>query len=66
MIFVWDKISGEGVVCHGPRCHNNILSPDEVRIQVLDVDPKDNLHPKYDEPIEAGSFTAIPMDKIHP
>ena len=65
MIFVWDGISGEGVVCHGSMCHNNQLEEDEVRFEVKNIDPIDNRHPKYNFCIEAGSFTAMPMDKLH-
>ena len=65
VIFIWDTISGEEIVCHGPTCHHKNLSPEEVRLEVLDVDPEDNTHPIYNVTIEKGSYTAIPYDKLH-
>ena len=55
---------GEGIVCHGSVCHNETLDDDEIRIQVTDVQPIHNRHPKYTVRIEAGSFTAIPENKL--
>jgi len=37
----------------------------EVRIIVYDVDPKENLHPKYNVCIEKGAFTAMPLNKLY-
>ena len=65
MIFIWNDINGEGIVCHGSMCHNNELQANEVRLQVLDIDPAEGVHPVYKVPIEKGSFMAIPCDKLH-
>ena len=46
-------------------CHNNKLQANEVRLQVLDIDTAESEHPVYNVPIEKGSFTAIPCDKLH-
>jgi len=59
---VWDGVSGEGIVCHGSVCHHKAIEDNEI---LTEVDPIDNLHPKYNECIEKGSFTAMPGDKLH-
>ena len=66
VIFNWDEISGVGIVRHGTTLHNAKLSPEEIRLEVLDVDPIDNTHPIYNTTIEVGSFTAMPYNKLHP
>ena len=57
-------MSGEGIVCHGTICHNIKLQADEVKLQVTDVDPPESMHPVYKVPVEKGSYTAIPCEKL--
>lgn len=65
MTFAWDGVRGEGIVFHGSVCHNKTLEDGEIRIQVTDVHPINNRHPKYNVRIEAGSFTAMPVQKLY-
>ena len=51
-------------MCHGSTCHNIKLKPNEVRIQVTDVDAEESIHPIHKHPIEKGSFMAVPADKL--
>ena len=66
VIFIWDAINGEGIVRHGTTCHNHKVGPEEIRLEVVDIDPIDNTHPIHNVTIEVGSFTTIPFDKLYP
>ena len=44
--------------------HRHKLQQDEVRIQVTEIDPPESNHPTHGDPIEKGSFTYIPSDKL--
>jgi len=61
--FVWNVISGKGIVDHSDNCHNCKVAKGEVWIRLTEC-LADSFHPVHAIPMEAGSWTVTPINKI--
>lgn len=63
--FAWNTIQGSGVVEQNDVCHGSQVDENSVRILLTSIHPAEqSYHPISRTPMEVGSWTIIPLDKL--
>ena len=64
--FSWNTIQGKGIVDPSDIYHGTKVTAKNVHLRLISIQPSDatSYHPLTNDPMEVGSWTIVPIDKL--